>query len=77
VCLRTFSWILARHRAPAARSAAPLPEQKPELRAPGVAARPPAAAVAGAAEASASASAETVALAEAEAGEEGGRPTAP
>ena len=75
MCLRTFSWILERHRAPGARSAAPLPEQKPlELRAPGVAARPPAAAVAGAAEALALA--EMVALAEAEAGE-GGRPAAP
>ena len=74
VCLRTFSWILERHRAPAARSAAPSPEQKPpELRAPGVAAaRPPAAAVAGAA------SAEMVALAEAEAeAGEAGRPAAP
>jgi len=76
VCLRTFSWILERPRAPAARSAAPSPEQKPpELRAPGVAAaRPPAAAVAGAAEALALA--EMVALAEAEAGE-GGQPAAP
>ena len=77
MCLRTFSWILERHRAPGARSAAPLPEQKPlELRAPGVAARPPAAAVAWTALALALALAEMVALAEAEAGE-GGRPAAP
>jgi hypothetical protein len=67
---RTFSWILARHRAPAARSAAPSPERG----APGVAPRPPLpqpAAEAAVAAGEAAALELALALAEAEAGEAG------